>query len=40
MVLCLFQDFDVSRVTVSELEFEEAFQLTVHRDTLCHVRRV
>ena len=30
------QEIDVSRVTVSELEFEGPFHLTIHQD--CHVR--
>ena len=39
MVYCvLMQDFCVSKVTVSELEFVGAFQLSIYRDALCHVR--
>lgn len=37
MTAFLFQEFDVSTVAVSELEFEEPFQLTVQRDAFCHV---
>jgi protein arginine N-methyltransferase 3 len=30
------KEIDVSRVTVSELEFEGPFHLTIHQDTDCH----
>ena len=32
-----FQEFDVSKVTVNELEFEGKFQLEIEHDTHCHV---
>lgn len=32
------QEFDVTKVAVSELEFVESFQLTIDHNTLCHVR--
>ena len=38
-MLCVVdQEFDVSRVTVRELEFVGDFQLTINQDSLCHVR--
>ena len=30
----------MSKVTVRELEFEEAFQLTIEHSSVCHVRRL
>ena len=32
------QEFDLTKVTVGELQFEESFQLTIEHNSLCHVR--